>query len=184
MCSSDLLLSVTLVPVLMLLFIRGKLVAEQSNPLNRLMIALYRPCIRLVLRAKIGTLLLVLLILAATLYPLKRIGSEFMPTLHEGSLLFMPAALPGMSITKATELLQLQDRIIKSFPEVESVFGKAGRANTATDPAPLEMFETVVNLKPESEWRDPAAVMCPCPRSPTSLPKAVATRWRPRSAPR
>ena len=147
------LLSVTLVPVLMLLFIRGKLVAEQSNPLNRLMIALYRPCIRLVLRAKIGTLLLVLLILAATLYPLKRIGSEFMPTLHEGSLLFMPAALPGMSITKATELLQLQDRIIKSFPEVEAVFGKAGRANTATDPAPLEMFETVVNLKPESEWR-------------------------------
>ena len=147
------LLSVTLVPVLMLLFIRGKLVAEQSNPLNRLMIALYRPCIRLVLRVKIGTLLLVLLILAATLYPLKRIGSEFMPTLHEGSLLFMPAALPGMSITKATELLQLQDRIIKSFPEVESVFGKAGRANTATDPAPLEMFETVVNLKPESEWR-------------------------------
>ena len=147
------LLSVTLVPVLMLLFIRGKLVAEQSNPLNRLMIALYRPCIRLVLRAKIGILLLVLLILAATLYPLKRIGSEFMPTLHEGSLLFMPAALPGMSITKATELLQLQDRIIKSFPEVESVFGKAGRANTATDPAPLEMFETVVNLKPESEWR-------------------------------
>ena len=147
------LLSVTLVPVLMLLFIRGKLVAEQSNPLNRLMIALYRPCIRLVLRAKIGTLLLVLLILAATFYPLKRIGSEFMPTLHEGSLLFMPAALPGMSITKATELLQLQDRIIKSFPEVESVFGKAGRANTATDPAPLEMFETVVNLKPESEWR-------------------------------
>ena len=147
------LLSVTLVPVLMLLFIRGKLVAEQSNPLNRLMIALYRPCISLVLRAKIGTLLLVLLILAATFYPLKRIGSEFMPTLHEGSLLFMPAALPGMSITKATELLQLQDRIIKSFPEVESVFGKAGRANTATDPAPLEMFETVVNLKPESEWR-------------------------------
>ncbi len=147
------LLSVTLVPVLVLLFIRGKLVAEQSNPLNRLMIALYRPCIRLVLRAKIGTLLLVLLILAATFYPLKRIGSEFMPTLHEGSLLFMPAALPGMSITKATELLQLQDRIIKSFPEVESVFGKAGRANTATDPAPLEMFETVVNLKPESEWR-------------------------------
>ena len=147
------LLSVTLVPVLMLLFIRGKLVAEQSNPLNRLMIALYRPCIRLVLRAKIGTLLLVLLILAATFYPLKRIGSEFMPTLHEGSLLFMPAALPGMSITKATELLQLQDHIIKSFPEVESVFGKAGRANTATDPAPLEMFETVVNLKPESEWR-------------------------------
>ena len=147
------LLSVTLVPVLMTLFIRGKLVAEQSNPLNRLMIALYRPCIRLVLRVKVGTLLLVLLILAATLYPLKQIGSEFMPTLHEGSLLFMPAALPGMSITKATELLQLQDRIIKSFPEVESVFGKAGRANTATDPAPLEMFETVVNLKPESEWR-------------------------------
>lgn len=147
------LLSVTLVPVLMTLFIRGKLVAEHRNPLNRLMIAIYRPCIRLVLRAKFATLLLALLILAATLYPLKRVGSEFMPTLHEGSLLFMPAALPGLSITKATELLQLQDRIIQSFPEVASVFGKAGRANSATDPAPLEMFETVVNLKPESEWR-------------------------------
>src|SRR5574344_1771973 len=147
------LLSVTLVPVLMTLFIRGKLVAEHRNPLNRLMIAIYRPCIRLVLRAKFATLLLALLMLAATVYPLRQVGSEFMPTLHEGSLLFMPAALPGLSITKATELLQLQDRIIQSFPEVASVFGKAGRANSATDPAPLEMFETVVNLKPESEWR-------------------------------
>ncbi len=151
--ASAALLSVTLVPVLMWLFIRGKVVAEQANPLNRWLIALYKPCIHLVLRAKTVTLVLALLILAATLYPLKHIGSEFMPSLHEGSLLFMPAALPGMSITKAAEVIQVQDRIIKSFPEVASVLGKAGRANTATDPAPLEMFETLINLKPESEWR-------------------------------
>ena len=105
------------------------------------------------LRARWATIAIALLLLAATLYPLRHIGSEFMPTLHEGSLLFMPTALPGMSITKAAELVQLQNRIIKQFPEVESVLGKAGRANSATDPAPLEMFETVVNLKPESAWR-------------------------------
>jgi Cu(I)/Ag(I) efflux system membrane protein CusA/SilA len=96
---------------------------------------------------------LALLVLGATYYPASRLGSEFMPTLNEGSLLYMPASLPGMSITKAAELLQTQDKIIKSFPEVSSVYGKAGRANTATDPAPTEMFETVINLKPESEWR-------------------------------
>lgn len=147
------LLSVTLVPVLMLLFIRGHIIAEQKNPINRVLIAGYKPFISVVLRFKKTTILLSLIILAATWFPLKQIGSEFMPTLHEGTLLFMPAALPGMSVTKAAELMQQQDRIIKSFPEVASVFGKAGRANTATDPAPLEMFETVVNLKPEAEWR-------------------------------
>src|SRR5207237_8201154 len=91
-------------------------------------------------------------VLVASFYPLTRIGSEFMPTLNEGTLLYMPVSLPSMSVTKAAELIQLQDRIIKSFPEVESVFGKAGRADTATDPAPMEMFETVINLKPESQW--------------------------------
>ncbi|MDD2841630.1 MAG: CusA/CzcA family heavy metal efflux RND transporter [Tolumonas sp.] len=147
------LLSVTLVPVLMLLFIRGHIIAEQKNPINRVLIAGYKPFISVVLRFKKTTILLSLAMLVATWFPLKQIGSEFMPTLHEGTLLFMPAALPGMSVTKAAELMQQQDRIIKSFPEVASVFGKAGRANTATDPAPLEMFETVVNLKPEAEWR-------------------------------
>ena len=147
------LLSVTLVPVLMLLFIRGHIIAEQKNPINRVLIAGYKPFISVVLRFKKTTILLSLTMLGVTWFPLKQIGSEFMPTLHEGTLLFMPAALPGMSVTKAAELMQQQDRIIKSFPEVASVFGKAGRANTATDPAPLEMFETVVNLKPEAEWR-------------------------------
>jgi Cu(I)/Ag(I) efflux system membrane protein CusA/SilA len=99
------------------------------------------------------TVLAALVVLGVSYYPASRLGSEFMPTLNEGSLLYMPASLPGMSITKAAELLQTQDKIIKSFPEVTSVFGKAGRANTATDPAPTEMFETVINLKPESEWR-------------------------------
>ena len=147
------LLSVTLVPVLMLLFIRGHIISEQKNPINRFLIAGYKPLITMVLKAKKTTIFIALLMLGATVYPLKHIGSEFMPTLHEGTLLFMPAALPGMSVTKAAEVLQQQDRIIKAFPEVESVYGKAGRANTATDPAPLEMFETVINLKPESEWR-------------------------------
>ncbi|MDR1708133.1 MAG: CusA/CzcA family heavy metal efflux RND transporter [Candidatus Accumulibacter sp.] len=147
------MLSVTLAPVLILLFIRGKILPEMKNPLNRLLIWLYRPIIAVVLRWKILTLLLALAALAATYYPATRLGSEFMPTLNEGTLLYMPASLPGMSITKAAELLQTQDRIIKSFPEVASVYGKAGRANTATDPAPMEMFETVINLKPESEWR-------------------------------
>ena len=151
--ASAALLSVTLVPVLMLGFIRGKIVPEQANPLNRCLIALYKPLIHLVLRARWLTLAIAALLLVVSLYPLRHIGSEFMPTLHEGSLLFMPTALPGLSITKAAELVQLQNRIIKEFPEVESVLGKAGRANSATDPAPLEMFETVVNLKPEDQWR-------------------------------
>jgi Cu(I)/Ag(I) efflux system membrane protein CusA/SilA len=146
-------LSVTLVPVLMLLFIRGKIMPEAKNPVNRLLIWAYRPLIAGVMRYKKLTVLLALVALGASIYPASKLGSEFMPTLNEGSLLYMPASLPGMSITKAAELLQTQNKIIKSFPEVASVFGKAGRANTATDPAPTEMFETVINLKPESEWR-------------------------------
>ncbi len=146
------LLSITLVPVLMLLFVRGKIVPESRNPLNRLLIWIYRPVIRLVLRAKTLTILLALVALAATWIPIKNLGSEFMPNLNEGTLMFMPTTLPGLSVTKAAELLQTQNKIIKSFPEVESVFGKAGRAATATDPAPTEMVETLINLKPESEW--------------------------------
>ncbi|MHB8912095.1 MAG: efflux RND transporter permease subunit [Lysobacter sp.] len=148
------LLSVTLVPVLMLLFIRGKILPEERNPVNRFLIALYRPVIAVVLRHKRATLAAAALVLLVSFWPASRLGSEFMPTLNEGTLLYMPASLPGMSVTKAAELLQQQNRIIKTFPEVESVFGKAGRALTATDPAPLEMFETVINLKPEDEWRD------------------------------
>ena len=147
------LLSITLVPVLMLLFIRGKIMPEAKNPVNRFLIWVYRPIITGVMRWKKLTVLAALVVLGVSYYPASRLGSEFMPTLNEGSLLYMPASLPGMSITKAAELLQTQNKIIKSFPEVTSVFGKAGRANTATDPAPTEMFETVINLKPESEWR-------------------------------
>jgi Cu(I)/Ag(I) efflux system membrane protein CusA/SilA len=147
------LLSVTLVPVLMLLFIRGKIMPEGKNPVNRFLIWIYRPVIALVMRWKRTTILLALLVLGISVYPLTKLGSEFMPTLNEGTLLYMPATLPGLSVTKAAEIMQTQNKIIKSFPEVASVFGKAGRANTATDPAPMEMFETVINLKPESEWR-------------------------------
>ncbi len=147
------LLSVTLVPVLMLLFIRGKIMPEKKNPVNRFLIWSYRPIIETVMRWKKLTVALAVIALAAAWYPAARLGSEFMPTLNEGTLLYMPASLPGMSITKAAEVLQTQNKIIKSFPEVSSVFGKAGRANTATDPAPVEMFETVINLKPQDEWR-------------------------------
>ncbi len=147
------LLSVTLVPALMVLFIRGRILPEHKNPLNRFLIWIYRPIIAAVLRWKKLTLLAALAVLALSVIPASRLGSEFMPTLNEGTLFYMPATLPGLSITKAAELLQLQDRIIKSFPEVESVYGKAGRAATATDPAPLEMFETVIDLKPEEQWR-------------------------------
>ena len=146
-------LSVTLVPVLMMLFIRGKILPERKNPINRFLIWIYRPAISGVLKAKILTIVVALVALVASVWPLTKIGSEFMPSLNEGTILYMPTTLPGLSITKAAELLQVQDRIIKSFPEVQSVFGKAGRASTATDPAPTEMFETIINLKPESEWR-------------------------------
>ncbi|MEQ8327811.1 MAG: CusA/CzcA family heavy metal efflux RND transporter [Parvibaculum sp.] len=147
------LLSITLVPVLMTLFIRGRIVPEAENPLNKALIWLYRPVIRLVLRARGATILAAVVVLAVTVVPLSRIGSEFMPNLNEGTLLYMPTTLPGLSVTKAAELLQTQDRIIASFPEVASVWGKAGRADSATDPAPMEMFETIINLKPESDWR-------------------------------
>jgi len=147
------LLSVTLVPVLMMLFIRGRIMPEARNPLNRFLIWSYRPIIAAVLRRKKSTIVVALLAMALTFYPAMRLGSEFMPTLNEGTLFYMPASLPGMSVTKAAELLQTQNKIIKSFPEVASVYGKAGRAQTATDPAPLEMFETLINLKPQDEWR-------------------------------
>ena len=147
------LLSVTLVPALMVVFVRGRIIPEHKNPLNRLLIAVYRPVIAGVLRAKTVTILLAVAVLMVTVWPARQLGSEFMPALDEGTLMYMPTTLPGISITKAGELLQMQDRIIKSFPEVESVFGKAGRAQTATDPAPTEMFETIINLKSKAEWR-------------------------------
>ncbi len=145
-------MSITLVPVLMLFFIRGHIVPEGKNPINRVLIWIYRPVIRLVLRIPTLTVVAAICVLAVTVWPASQLGSEFMPNLNEGTLLFMPVTQPGLSVTKAAELLQTQDRIIKSFPEVVSVFGKAGRAMTATDPAPVEMSETVVNLKPPSEW--------------------------------
>jgi len=147
------LLSVTVVPALMLLFVRGRIMPENRNPVNRALMWLYRPVIGVALRNKAVTILLAVVVLFASLWPMSRLGSEFMPTLNEGTLFFMPTTLPGLSVTKAAELLQTQNKIIKSFPEVASVWGKAGRANTATDPAPTEMFETVINLKPQSEWR-------------------------------
>lgn len=147
------LLSVTLVPALMVLFVRGHIVPEHKNPLNRFLIWIYRPVIAGVLRVKTLTILAAVAILAVTVWPVQHIGSEFMPNLDEGTLMYMPTTLPGISVTKAAELMQTQDRIIKSFPEVQSVFGKAGRALTATDPAPTEMFETIITLKPKSEWR-------------------------------
>ena len=147
------LLSVTLVPALMVLFVRGHIVPEQKNPLNRLLICIYRPVISGVLKVKSLAILVAIAILAVTVWPAQHIGSEFMPNLDEGTLMYMPTTLPGISVTKAAELIQTQDRIIKSFPEVESVFGKAGRALTATDPAPTEMFETIITLKPKSAWR-------------------------------
>jgi Cu(I)/Ag(I) efflux system membrane protein CusA/SilA len=147
------LLSVTLVPALMVIFVRGRIVPEHRNPVNRFLIWSYRPIISGVLKAKTLTILLALGILVATAWPARQIGSEFMPSLNEGTLMYMPTTLPGLSVTKAAELLQMQDRIIKSFPEVETVFGKAGRALTATDPAPTEMFETIITLKPQDQWR-------------------------------
>ena len=147
------LLSITLVPALMVLFLRGRIAPEQANPVVRGLIRAYRPVIAVVLRWKKATIAIAMLVLALSAVPALRLGTEFMPTLNEGTLLFMPSSLPGMSVTQAARALQTQDRILKSFPEVDSVFGKAGRASTATDPAPLEMSETVVNLKPEAEWR-------------------------------
>ena len=147
------MLSILLVPALMMVFVRGRIMPEHKNPVNRFLIWIYRPAIRFVLRHKGATIFVAVTILLASLWPALRIGSEFMPNLNEGALFYMPVTLPGISVTKAAELLQTQNKIIKSFPEVASVWGKAGRASTATDPAPTEMIETIINLKPESEWR-------------------------------
>jgi len=146
-------LSVTLVPVLMGYLIRGRIPREERNPLNRALIAAYRPLLAAVLRAPWVTLAVAALLAASIWIPLSRVGTEFLPPLYEGDLLYMPSALPGISPGKAAQLLQQTDKLIATVPEVKSVFGKVGRADTATDPAPLEMIETVVQLKPQSEWR-------------------------------
>ncbi len=146
-------LAVTLIPVLMGYLIRGGIRNESANPLNRALIAVYRPLLSAALRHPVLVLLISFIVLLLTLYPATKLGGEFMPPLDEGDLLYMPSALPGISAGKAAELLQQTDRLIKTVPEVASVFGKAGRAETATDPAPLEMFETTIQLKPRSEWR-------------------------------
>ncbi len=146
-------LSVTLIPVLMGWFIRGKIPAENKNPINRLLIALYRPLIGIALRGPWLNLLVAALLLAATWYPVSKVGAEFIPPLNEGDLLAMPTTLPGLSPSKAAELLQLSDRLTKTVPEIKSVFGKIGRADSATDPAPLTMIETTIQLKDPSEWR-------------------------------
>ena len=147
------LLSVTLVPALMVIFVRGRIMPERKNPLNRLLIWVYRPLIKAVLGAKTLVVLLAIAALAVTVFPARQLGSEFMPNLDEGTLLYMPTTLPGISVTKAAELIQAQDRILRTFPEVASVYGKAGRAVTATDPAPPEMFEIIIDLKPKADWR-------------------------------
>jgi Cu(I)/Ag(I) efflux system membrane protein CusA/SilA len=147
------LLSVTLVPALMVLFVRGRIVAEARNPVNRLLIWVYRPIIWAVLRAKVLTVTLALAVLGASTWPATKLGAEFMPNLNEGTLFYMPTTLPGLSVTEGSRLLQIMNKIIMSFQEVKSVVGKVGRAGTATDPAPLEMFETIINLRPQREWR-------------------------------
>jgi Cu(I)/Ag(I) efflux system membrane protein CusA/SilA len=147
------LLGITLVPVLMMLLVRGKITPEAKNPINRFLIWGYRPFADFVLRFRWLTLIAAAAVLAATVIPFRRLGKEFMPPLNEGTILFMPTAVPGMSIGEATRILQVQDRLLKQVPEVATVFGKAGQAETATDPAPLSMFETVVALKPHDQWR-------------------------------
>jgi copper/silver efflux system protein len=146
-------LGVTLVPVLMTLLIRGKITPEEKNPVNRFLIRAYQPFADFVLRYRWFTLGCALVLLLITIFPYERLGSEFMPPLNEGTLLYMPTAVPGMSITEATKILQIQDRQLKKIPEAVTVFGKAGQADTPTDPAPLSMFETIVSLKPPNQWR-------------------------------
>ncbi|MEW6601031.1 MAG: CusA/CzcA family heavy metal efflux RND transporter [Nitrospirota bacterium] len=147
-------LAITLTPVLMTLFIRGKIRPEEKNPVSYILHKLYEPVAALALKFKKTVIFIAVIILALTAYPYLKLGTEFMPPLYEGSLFYMPVTVPGASITEVSSLLQIQDKLLKGIPEVEQVFGKAGRAETATDPAPLEMFETVINLKPESEWRE------------------------------
>src|SRR5258708_761271 len=146
------ILGIVLVPVLMAWLIRGKITPETKNPINRFLIWAYQPFVNFALRFRWLTLFLALLVLALTYIPFSRLGKEFMPPLNEGTLLYMPTAIPGISLTEATKILQIQDRILRTFPEVESVFGKAGQADTPTDPAPLSMFETVLQLKPPDQW--------------------------------
>jgi Cu(I)/Ag(I) efflux system membrane protein CusA/SilA len=146
------ILAITLTPVLMTLLIRGKIAPETKNPVNRFLISIYEPALNFVLRFRGLVLLGALLLLLLTIFPFARLGKEFMPPLNEGTLLYMPTAVPGMSITEATKILQIQDRQLKEFPEVTTVFGKAGQADTSTDPAPLSMFETIVSLKPFDQW--------------------------------
>jgi Cu(I)/Ag(I) efflux system membrane protein CusA/SilA len=148
------LLSVTLVPVAMGLFVRGRLFRESANPINRALIAAYRPVITRVLKHRWPVISVAVAVLVLTWVPWSRIGSEFMPRLDEGTVLYMPTTLPGVSVARAREILRVQNTVLKTFPEVEHVWGKAGRANTATDPAGLDMFETTVTLKPESQWRE------------------------------
>ena len=151
--ASAAVLSVTLVPVLIGYFVRGRITPERKNPLNRLLIAAYRPVIAAVTRYPKTVVLLGVVVLATGIWPLQRLGSEFMPDLNEGDLMYMPTTFPGISIGKAQELLQQTDKLIRSVPEVERVFGKIGRAETATDPAPLTMIETIIRLKPREQWR-------------------------------
>ncbi len=146
-------LSITLVPVLMGYFIRGRIVSEEKNPLNRLLVALYHPVLTAVLKRPLATIGLAMVLLLVSVWPITQIGSEFIPQLDEGDLMYMPTTYPGLSIGKARELLQQTDKLIRTVPEVKTVFGKIGRAETATDPAPLTMIETFIQLKPKSEWR-------------------------------
>jgi Cu(I)/Ag(I) efflux system membrane protein CusA/SilA len=146
-------LSVTLVPVLMGYLIRGRIPREEANPINRALIAAYRPMLEAVLSWPRLTLALAVVLVLLTAWPLSQLGGEFLPPLDEGDLLYMPSALPGLSAGKASEILQRTDRLIRQVPEVKRVFGKIGRAETATDPAPLEMVETTIQFKPRSEWR-------------------------------
>ena len=150
------ILAVTLVPVLMGYLLRGKIVAEKKNPINRVLHAAHAPTLKLAMRWRWVTLLIAAALLGVTYYPYSKLGSEFMPPLDEGDILYMPTTFPGISITKAKELLQQTDKILYTFPEVHHVFGKVGRAETATDPAPLSMIETTVRLKPKDEWPDPS----------------------------
>jgi copper/silver efflux system protein len=170
-------LAVTLTPVLMTLLIRGKVTPEERHPGSRVLMALYDPFARLALRFRYLVMVAAAGLIAATIPVYERLGSEFMPPLYEGTLLYMPTGLPGMSITQAQQVLQMQDRIIKSFPEVESVFGKAGRSTSPTDPAPLEMMENTIVLKPEAEWRTVSEPRWYSAWAPYALKPALRWLW-------
>ena len=147
------ILAITIVPVLLGFFVRGKMKKEEENPVTNFLVKLYHPVVDFVMNRRWWVIGAAFVIVMITIIPYSRLGSEFMPPLYEGDILYMPTTLPGISVTKARELLQQTDKIIKSFPEVKSVMGKSGRAETATDPAPLSMFETTIQFKPQEEWR-------------------------------